>query len=175
MACSSPHREASPVPGAKETGPGKDVLEDDGPEGRGGAEATPGRASRSARKGEAATPGEPPMATASLPLPLTLPVLAEALSDPGQGLPPLRSRPAGKPSPVSLRALPCSCSPRSSEHATQRAALGALVFPLLGPSPNLQPLCDLHSRDMAFPALSMAERRHTLSQRPQPHPSSLLD
>lgn len=60
MVGGSPHREASPMPGAKETGQGKDVLEDDGPEERGGAEAAPGRASRSARKGEVATPGEPP-------------------------------------------------------------------------------------------------------------------
>uniref|UniRef100_A0A8C2NL00 Myb-like domain-containing protein n=1 Tax=Capra hircus TaxID=9925 RepID=A0A8C2NL00_CAPHI len=48
----SPHREASLMPGAKEAGQGKDVMEEEAPEERDGTEATQSRTGRSTRKGE---------------------------------------------------------------------------------------------------------------------------
>lgn len=48
----SPHREASPMPAAKEAGQGKDVMEEEAPEERETTEATQSRTGRSARKGE---------------------------------------------------------------------------------------------------------------------------
>ncbi|XP_006861628.1 PREDICTED: GON-4-like protein isoform X2 [Chrysochloris asiatica] len=48
----SPHGEASPMPGAKDTGQGKDVVEDDTPEERESTEATQSRTGRATRKGE---------------------------------------------------------------------------------------------------------------------------
>ncbi|CAK6439492.1 unnamed protein product [Pipistrellus nathusii] len=48
----SPHREASPMPVAKEAGQGKDVMEEEAPEERETIEATQGRTGRSTRKGE---------------------------------------------------------------------------------------------------------------------------
>ncbi|KAM5293665.1 GON-4-like protein isoform 3-T7 [Glossophaga mutica] len=48
----SPQREASPMPGAKEAGQGKDVMEEEAPEERETTEATQGRTGRSTRKGE---------------------------------------------------------------------------------------------------------------------------
>ncbi|XP_023617377.1 GON-4-like protein isoform X4 [Myotis lucifugus] len=48
----SPHREASPMPGAKEAGQGKDVMEEEAPEERETTEATQSRTGRSTRKGE---------------------------------------------------------------------------------------------------------------------------
>uniref|UniRef100_A0A8C6CZP5 GON-4-like protein n=1 Tax=Moschus moschiferus TaxID=68415 RepID=A0A8C6CZP5_MOSMO len=49
---SSPHREASLMPGAKEAGQGKDVMEEEAPEEQESIEATQSRTGRSARKGE---------------------------------------------------------------------------------------------------------------------------
>lgn len=54
---SSPHREASPMPGAKEAGQGKDVMEEEAPEERESLEATQSRTGRSTRKGEMPVPG----------------------------------------------------------------------------------------------------------------------
>lgn len=54
----SPHGEASPVPGAKEAGQGKDVMEEETPEERESTEATQSRTGRSTRKGETPVPGE---------------------------------------------------------------------------------------------------------------------
>ncbi|XP_057582037.1 GON-4-like protein isoform X7 [Hippopotamus amphibius kiboko] len=54
---SSPHREASPMPGAKEAGQGKDVMEEEAPEERESTEATQSRTGRSTRKGEMPVPG----------------------------------------------------------------------------------------------------------------------
>ncbi|XP_019789075.1 GON-4-like protein isoform X9 [Tursiops truncatus] len=53
----SPHGEASPVPGAKEAGQGKDVMEEETPEERESTEATQSRTDRSTRKGEMPVPG----------------------------------------------------------------------------------------------------------------------
>ncbi|KAJ8794189.1 hypothetical protein J1605_003335 [Eschrichtius robustus] len=53
----SPHGEASPVPGAKEAGQGKDVMEEEAPEERESTEATQSRTGRSTRKGEMPVPG----------------------------------------------------------------------------------------------------------------------
>ncbi|XP_059992551.1 GON-4-like protein isoform X7 [Lagenorhynchus albirostris] len=53
----SPHGEASPVPGAKEAGQGKDVMEEETPEERESTEATQSRTGRSTRKGEMPVPG----------------------------------------------------------------------------------------------------------------------
>ncbi|XP_026950989.1 GON-4-like protein isoform X6 [Sagmatias obliquidens] len=53
----SPHGEASPVPGAKEAGQGKDVMEEETPEERESPEATQSRTGRSTRKGEMPVPG----------------------------------------------------------------------------------------------------------------------
>ncbi|EPY88672.1 GON-4-like protein [Camelus ferus] len=53
----SPHREASPMPGAKEAGQGKDVMEEEAPEERESTEATQSRTGRSTRKGEMPIPG----------------------------------------------------------------------------------------------------------------------
>lgn len=50
----SPQREASPGPGAKEAGQGKDVLEEEAPDELEGVEATPGPPGRGAVPG----PGE---------------------------------------------------------------------------------------------------------------------
>lgn len=58
MVGSSPQRETSPVPAAKEAGQGKDAAEEDALEERGCTEAPPCRAARSARKGEMPVPGE---------------------------------------------------------------------------------------------------------------------
>ncbi|XP_047279257.1 GON-4-like protein isoform X5 [Homo sapiens] len=49
---SSPHREASPMPGAKEAGQGKDMMEEEAPEERESTEATQSRTVRTTRKGE---------------------------------------------------------------------------------------------------------------------------
>lgn len=54
---SSPQRETSPVPAAKEAGQGKDMTEEDALEERGSTEAPQCRAGRSARKGEVPAPG----------------------------------------------------------------------------------------------------------------------
>lgn len=54
----SPHREASPLPGAKEAGQGKDVMEEEAPEERETIEATQSRTGRSTRKGEMPISGE---------------------------------------------------------------------------------------------------------------------
>uniref|UniRef100_A0A8C2NDI1 Myb-like domain-containing protein n=1 Tax=Capra hircus TaxID=9925 RepID=A0A8C2NDI1_CAPHI len=54
----SPHREASLMPGAKEAGQGKDVMEEEAPEERDGTEATQSRTGRSTRKGEMPVAGE---------------------------------------------------------------------------------------------------------------------
>lgn len=54
----SPHREASPMPVAKEAGQGKDVMEEEAPEERETIEATQGRTGRSTRKGEVPISGE---------------------------------------------------------------------------------------------------------------------
>ncbi|XP_026312846.1 GON-4-like protein isoform X1 [Piliocolobus tephrosceles] len=49
---SSPHREASPMPGTKEAGQGKDVMEEEAPEERESTEATQSKTVRTTRKGE---------------------------------------------------------------------------------------------------------------------------
>lgn len=54
----SPQREASPMPGAKEAGQGKDMMEEEAPEERETIESTQGRTGRSTRKGEMPVPGE---------------------------------------------------------------------------------------------------------------------
>ncbi|XP_045060459.2 GON-4-like protein isoform X3 [Desmodus rotundus] len=53
----SPQREASPMPGAKEAGQGKDMMEEEAPEERETIESTQGRTGRSTRKGEMPVPG----------------------------------------------------------------------------------------------------------------------
>ncbi|XP_016076970.1 PREDICTED: GON-4-like protein isoform X1 [Miniopterus natalensis] len=53
LAGGSPHREASPMPGAKEAGQGKDVMEEEAPEER----ETQSRTGKSTRKGEIPIPG----------------------------------------------------------------------------------------------------------------------
>lgn len=55
---SSPHREASPMPGAKEAGPGKDAMEEEAAGERGSTEAAQSRTGRSTRRGEVSVPGE---------------------------------------------------------------------------------------------------------------------
>lgn len=55
---SSPHREASPGPGAKEVGQGKDLLEGETPEDREGKETSQDRPGRGAGQGETPVPGE---------------------------------------------------------------------------------------------------------------------
>lgn len=55
---SSPHREASPMPGAKEAGQGKDVVEEEAPEEQESTEVTQSRTGRTTRKGEMSIPGE---------------------------------------------------------------------------------------------------------------------
>ncbi|XP_020945357.1 GON-4-like protein isoform X1 [Sus scrofa] len=54
---SSPHREASPMPGAKEAGQGKDAMEEEAPEERESIEASQSRTGRSTRRGEMPVPG----------------------------------------------------------------------------------------------------------------------
>lgn len=54
----SPHREASPMPGAKEAGQGKDAMEEEAPEERESIEASQSRTGRSTRRGEMPVPGE---------------------------------------------------------------------------------------------------------------------
>ncbi|XP_036872672.2 GON-4-like protein isoform X1 [Manis javanica] len=54
---SSPHREASPMPGAKEAGPGKDAMEEEAAGERGSTEAAQSRTGRSTRRGEVSVPG----------------------------------------------------------------------------------------------------------------------
>ncbi|XP_062963109.1 GON-4-like protein isoform X2 [Cynocephalus volans] len=54
---SSPHREASPMPSAKEAGQGKDVMEEEAPEERVSIEATQNKTGRTTRKGETPIPG----------------------------------------------------------------------------------------------------------------------
>ncbi|XP_007946657.1 GON-4-like protein [Orycteropus afer afer] len=49
---SSPHREASPMPGAKDTGQGKDAVEEEAPEERESIEMTQNRTGRATKKGE---------------------------------------------------------------------------------------------------------------------------
>uniref|UniRef100_A0A2K5ZTA3 Gon-4 like n=1 Tax=Mandrillus leucophaeus TaxID=9568 RepID=A0A2K5ZTA3_MANLE len=63
---SSPHREASPMPGTKEAGQGKDVTEEEAPEERESTEATQSRTVRTTRKGEMPV-------SAGLPVGATLP------------------------------------------------------------------------------------------------------
>ena len=58
MVGSSPHREASLMPGAKEAGQGKDVMEEEAPEERESVEAAQNRTGRSTRKGEMPVAGE---------------------------------------------------------------------------------------------------------------------
>ncbi|XP_047418537.1 GON-4-like protein isoform X6 [Sciurus carolinensis] len=53
---SSPHREASPMPGAKEAGQGKDVVEEEVPEEQESTEATQSRTGRTTRKEEVSIP-----------------------------------------------------------------------------------------------------------------------
>ncbi|XP_048670674.1 GON-4-like protein isoform X4 [Marmota marmota marmota] len=53
---SSPHREASPMPGAKEAGQGTDVVEEEVPEEQESTEVTQSRTGRTTRKGEASIP-----------------------------------------------------------------------------------------------------------------------
>ncbi|XP_036129661.1 GON-4-like protein isoform X1 [Molossus molossus] len=53
----SPHREASPMPSAKEAGQGKDMMEEEAPEEREAVEATQSRTGRNTRKGELPIPG----------------------------------------------------------------------------------------------------------------------
>uniref|UniRef100_A0A5K1VGW2 GON-4-like protein n=1 Tax=Sus scrofa TaxID=9823 RepID=A0A5K1VGW2_PIG len=53
---SSPHREASPMPGAKEAGQGKDAMEEEAPEERESIEASQSRTGRSTRRGEMPVP-----------------------------------------------------------------------------------------------------------------------
>lgn len=53
----SPHREASPMPGAKEAGQGKDAMEEEAPEERESIEASQSRTGRSTRRGEMPVPG----------------------------------------------------------------------------------------------------------------------
>uniref|UniRef100_G3U1B9 GON-4-like protein n=1 Tax=Loxodonta africana TaxID=9785 RepID=G3U1B9_LOXAF len=57
LVSSSPHREASPMPGAKDTGQGKDAVEEETPEERESIEATQSRTGRVTRKGETPVPG----------------------------------------------------------------------------------------------------------------------
>uniref|UniRef100_A0A8D1KGX8 GON-4-like protein n=1 Tax=Sus scrofa TaxID=9823 RepID=A0A8D1KGX8_PIG len=52
----SPHREASPMPGAKEAGQGKDAMEEEAPEERESIEASQSRTGRSTRRGEMPVP-----------------------------------------------------------------------------------------------------------------------
>ncbi|ELK02773.1 GON-4-like protein [Pteropus alecto] len=68
----SPHREASPPPGAKEARLGKDAMEEEAPEGREAAEAPPGRPSRSSRRGEVPAPGLATGSTSLAPQEATL-------------------------------------------------------------------------------------------------------
>ncbi|XP_012623266.1 GON-4-like protein isoform X5 [Microcebus murinus] len=56
---SSPHREASPMPGAKDAGQGKDMMEEEAPEERENIEATQSKSGRTTRKGEMPVPGLP--------------------------------------------------------------------------------------------------------------------
>ncbi|XP_047640309.1 GON-4-like protein isoform X2 [Phacochoerus africanus] len=53
----SPHREASPMPGAKEAGQGKDAMEEEAPEERESIEASQSRTGRSTRREEMPVPG----------------------------------------------------------------------------------------------------------------------
>ncbi|XP_054547781.1 GON-4-like protein isoform X1 [Talpa occidentalis] len=69
---SSPHREPSPVPGAKEAGQGKDVMEEDAPEERESLESAPSRTGRTTRKGEPSIPGLAVESTLLYPQEVTL-------------------------------------------------------------------------------------------------------
>ncbi|XP_011783894.1 PREDICTED: GON-4-like protein [Colobus angolensis palliatus] len=70
---SSPHREASPMPGTKEAGQGKDVTEEEAPEERESTEATQSRTVRTTRKGEMPVSGLPVGGTLPSPREVTLP------------------------------------------------------------------------------------------------------
>lgn len=59
LAGSSPHREASPGPGAKEAGQGKDLQEEEAPEERESTEAAQDQPGRSVGSGGTPLPGEP--------------------------------------------------------------------------------------------------------------------
>ncbi|KAB0386989.1 hypothetical protein FD755_001945 [Muntiacus reevesi] len=80
---SSPHREASLMPGAKEAGQGKDVMEEEAPEERESIEATQSRTGRSTRKGEMPVAGL--AAGSTLPSPKEVTFADQLLLD---GLPP---------------------------------------------------------------------------------------
>ncbi|XP_031514430.1 GON-4-like protein isoform X4 [Papio anubis] len=69
---SSPHREASPMPGTKEAGQGKDVTEEEAPEERESTEATQSRTVRTTRKGEMPVSGLPVGGTLPSPREVTL-------------------------------------------------------------------------------------------------------
>ncbi|PNJ56661.1 GON4L isoform 7 [Pongo abelii] len=69
---SSPHREASPMPGAKEAGQGKDVMEEEVPEERESTEATQSRTVRTTRKGEIPVSGSAVGGTLPSPREVTL-------------------------------------------------------------------------------------------------------
>uniref|UniRef100_F6QUE3 GON-4-like protein n=1 Tax=Macaca mulatta TaxID=9544 RepID=F6QUE3_MACMU len=69
---SSPHREASPMPGTKEAGQGKDVTEEEAPEERESTEGTQSRTVRTTRKGEMPVSGLPVGGTLPSPREVTL-------------------------------------------------------------------------------------------------------
>ncbi|XP_019566658.2 GON-4-like protein isoform X1 [Rhinolophus sinicus] len=130
----SPPRETSPVPAAKEAGQSKDGTEEDGPEERGGTEAPPSRAGRSARKGEMPVPG-PALGSSSLSPQEMTPSDRQFLPDG----PPARS-PEPRQLPSSTGAVPASvgrsqagpeASPRLLHEGGGQKAAGESDVPML--------------------------------------------
>nr|XP_045371904.1 GON-4-like protein [Camelus bactrianus] len=136
----SPHREASPMPGAKEAGQGKDVMEEEAPEERESTEATQSRTGRSTRKGEMPIPGLAAGSTLLSPQEVTLtdqllvdgpppcsPETPQLPSNAGTVLGTVRSNQAGP------EVLPCpKASPRLQNEVEGHQAGGESEVPMLG-------------------------------------------
>lgn len=157
---SSPQREASPMPGAKEAGRGKDVAEEDTPEERESAEATQGRTGRPSRKGEVPGPG---LATGSaLASPQEVTVTDRLLRDgPPPGSPEAPQRPprAGA-GPVIVRrsqagpeGLSCpSASPRLQREQEDKAVEGSEASLLLWDAPSTEQIPGTADPPASFPS-----------------------
>ncbi|KAM9690604.1 GON-4-like protein isoform 1-T4 [Dama dama] len=120
---SSPHREASLTPGAKEAGQGKDVMEEEAPEERESIEAAQSRTGRSTRKGEVPVAGL--AAGSTLPSPKEVTFTDQLLLD---GLPPPCSP---EPPQLPSTAGTVLCTVRSNQ-----AEPAALPCPRASPGPQ---------------------------------------
>lgn len=157
---SSPQREASPMPGAKEAGRGKDAAEEDAPEERESAEATQSRAGRPSRKGEVLGPGL--AAGSALASPQEVTVTDRLLRDgPPPGSPEAPQRPprAGA-GPVIVRSqagpegLSCpSASPRlEREREDHKAVEGSEASLPLWDAPSTEQLPGTVDPPASFPS-----------------------